>query len=456
MASADALKILRDLQSKPDNKVCADCDTKNPQWASVSYGIFFCLECSGRHRGLGVHISFVRSVSMDSWNNDQLKKMQCGGNAKMNDFFKQYGVDKYMDIKEKYNSRAAEIYREKLRAEVEGRPFTPPPPSAVPRPVSSSASARINQTQPTRSGDDWGDWGDSKPAGKGASGSNEGFTKNSEYTRSQLEASAANKEDFFARKMVENSNKPDHIPPSQGGKYVGFGSAPSMSKKPPATTASVDEVTQLLSKGWSSLSTVAQAAATTVSSTVTTTVSSGSRALQDGQVSETLSQNAKVLSEKTAQIAQSSWSGLTSLYKTVASQVETVAAKQGLQLNLGTKSFKEGPTSRQHSAMHKSASETDNYNYGHHSYDEQAGSVPTDFKGFDDGGDDDGNGWNSNWSSSETSKPAQESRVGQAYHKSKSSPAFQPPAPKASQKSNLGGSSNKKDDDADDDDWGKW
>lgn len=53
--------------------------------------------------------SLNRSVTMDAWNPDQLKKMQCGGNAKLNAFLKQYGIEKSMDIAEKYNSRAAEV-----------------------------------------------------------------------------------------------------------------------------------------------------------------------------------------------------------------------------------------------------------------------------------------------------------------------------------------------------------
>ena len=112
--------VEQELRSIPGNSICVDCDAKNPQWASVSFGTFFCLECSGRHRALGVHISFVRSVSMDSWSEKQITKMRLGGNDKCNNFLNKYNISKTTPIQTKYNEPAALLYKDRLTAEVEG------------------------------------------------------------------------------------------------------------------------------------------------------------------------------------------------------------------------------------------------------------------------------------------------------------------------------------------------
>jgi hypothetical protein len=74
------IKALMKLCKLPDNITCADCSARGPRWASVNLGVFLCLQCSGIHRNLGVHVSKVRSISLDSWNKEQTQRMTDIGN----------------------------------------------------------------------------------------------------------------------------------------------------------------------------------------------------------------------------------------------------------------------------------------------------------------------------------------------------------------------------------------
>lgn len=47
--------------------------TLGPRWASWNLGVFMCIRCAGIHRNLGVHISRVKSVNLDSWTPEQIE-----------------------------------------------------------------------------------------------------------------------------------------------------------------------------------------------------------------------------------------------------------------------------------------------------------------------------------------------------------------------------------------------
>ncbi|KAG5654601.1 hypothetical protein H0H81_011576 [Sphagnurus paluster] len=282
-----AKKILNELSKREDlkNKICCDCSNPNPQWASLSFAVFLCLQCAGTHRGFGVHISFVRSVSMDTWQDEQIRRMQLGGNAPFREFMQSYtpaeqgGYSEDLSPYDTYHCWAATQYREKLDAALAGKDWSPaaPPAGTTLNNRSSSPAARPASSQGLRKSRASTR---SNTGGSSLRGDSPSPFRNSPRGTPDLanDQKTAN-ENYFASLGKANENRPVDLPPSQGGRYTGFGSTPTpqapnhpsyglSSSAAPTLTELQQNPLGALSKGWSLFSAAVVGAGKVVSENV--------------------------------------------------------------------------------------------------------------------------------------------------------------------------------------------
>ncbi|PRP88438.1 centaurin beta [Planoprotostelium fungivorum] len=94
------------------NTECADCGSSNPEWASINLGVLMCIECSGFHRSMGVHISKVRSFTLDKWDPENLKVKSLFSLPSPLQYMLQLGNERMNKIYEENMPKESKIVRE--------------------------------------------------------------------------------------------------------------------------------------------------------------------------------------------------------------------------------------------------------------------------------------------------------------------------------------------------------
>jgi len=162
---------------------------------------------------------------MDAFKAAEIERMRLGGNENWRKFFEAHEDTKMRGlswddatIAERYGGEVGEEWKERLAAKVEGREYVPgekgPSASVSPAPGGARNAART---------------GTPLSGAAGSSAASSAAALGGSRTDSPGPGGAPGKikvdVDYFSRLGERNAARPDDLPPSQGGKYSGFGSS---------------------------------------------------------------------------------------------------------------------------------------------------------------------------------------------------------------------------------------
>ena len=89
----DMAKMVIEIQSI--NPFCAECGKSDPVWVSLNLTCLVCIECSGVHRSLGVHISKVRSLALDDLEPEEYQLIRRLGTVHTTHYYLTYSFNIY-------------------------------------------------------------------------------------------------------------------------------------------------------------------------------------------------------------------------------------------------------------------------------------------------------------------------------------------------------------------------